>query len=130
MVNLAYRNGYGVMPCSSRGEGSAIALSAKPKPAPCEPRQDLAGEEVSTEAGTVLVCTKRYPESYHHGLFSAADFLRTGPGLAVLAGEAVIDRLLDEESGSLADLEEFTGKSISLRVEPGYTQEQFDVVLL
>jgi enolase len=25
MVNLAYRNGYGVMPCSSRGEGSTIA---------------------------------------------------------------------------------------------------------
>ena len=50
--------------------------------------------------------------------------------LAVLAGQAVIDRLLDEESGSLADLEEFIGKSISLRVEPGYSQEQFDIVLL
>ena len=50
--------------------------------------------------------------------------------LAVLAGQSVIDRLLDEESGSLADLEEFTGKSISLRVEPGYSQEQFDIVLL
>lgn len=50
--------------------------------------------------------------------------------LAVLAGQSVIDRLLDEESGSLADLEEFTGKTISLRVEPGYSQEQFDIVLL
>ena len=25
MVQLAYRNGYGVMPCESRGEGEAIA---------------------------------------------------------------------------------------------------------
>lgn len=25
MVQLAYRNGYGVMPCSSRGEGADIA---------------------------------------------------------------------------------------------------------
>ena len=27
-------------------------------------------------------------------------------------------------------LEEFTGKSISFRVEPTYSQEQFDIVLL
>jgi len=41
----------------------------------------------------------------------------------------VVDRLLDEESSSLADLEELIGKTVRFEVEPMYTQEQFDVVL-
>jgi ribonuclease G len=50
--------------------------------------------------------------------------------LAVLAGQSVVDRLLDEESANVADLEEFIGKTLSFRVEPNYNQEQFDIVLL
>lgn len=50
--------------------------------------------------------------------------------LMVLAAQGVIDRLLDEESSNLADLEEFIGKSISLRVEPDNNPEHFDIVLL
>jgi ribonuclease G len=50
--------------------------------------------------------------------------------LMVLATQGVIDRLLDEESANVADLEEFTGKTISFRLEPNYNQEQFDIVLL
>lgn len=50
--------------------------------------------------------------------------------LMVLAAQPVVDRLLDEESGHLADLAEFVGKTISLRAEPLYRQEQFDIVLL
>jgi ribonuclease G len=50
--------------------------------------------------------------------------------LMVLAGQGVVDRLLDEESANVADLEEFTGKTISFRVEPTYSQEHFDIVLL
>ena len=41
-----------------------------------------------------------------------------------------LDRLLDEESSNVADLEEFVGKTISFRVEPGYSQEHFDIILL
>ncbi len=48
----------------------------------------------------------------------------------VLASQPVIDRLLDEESSSVADLEEFIGKEIKFQVELMYTQEQFDVILL
>ncbi len=33
--------------------------------------------------------------------------------LMVLAAQSVVDRLLDEESANLADLEEFIGKTIS-----------------
>ena len=50
--------------------------------------------------------------------------------LLVLAAQGVVDRLLDEESANVADLEEFIGKTISFRVEPGYSQEHFDIVLL
>lgn len=47
----------------------------------------------------------------------------------VLASEQVIDRLLDEESSNVADLEEFIGKPIRFQVEQMYSQEQFDVIL-
>jgi len=50
--------------------------------------------------------------------------------LLVLASQSVIDTLVDEESTSFAELEEFIGKPIKLQVESEYTQEQFDVVLM
>ncbi len=50
--------------------------------------------------------------------------------LLVLASQEVVDRLLDEESANVADLEEFIGASIQFQVESVYIQEQFDVVLL
>lgn len=50
--------------------------------------------------------------------------------LMVLASEKVVERLLDEESSSVADLEEQIGKTIRFSVEPMYNFEQFDVVLL
>ena len=50
--------------------------------------------------------------------------------LLVLASQEVVDRLLDEESTNLANLESFTNKTIRLQAEALYTQEQFDIVLL
>ncbi|BAN70124.1 ribonuclease G [endosymbiont of unidentified scaly snail isolate Monju] len=50
--------------------------------------------------------------------------------LLVLAAPDVIDRLLDEESQNLAELEQFIGKPIKLQAEALYTQEQYDVVLV
>jgi len=49
--------------------------------------------------------------------------------LLVMAAQQVVDRLLDEESSTLADLEELIGKTVRFQVEPMYTQEQYDVVL-
>ncbi len=48
----------------------------------------------------------------------------------VLAHQDVIEVLLDEQSGSLAELAEQTGKSIRLQTEALYLQDQFDVVLM
>jgi len=49
--------------------------------------------------------------------------------LLVMASQLVVDRFLDEESDTLAELEELMGKTVKFEVEPMYTQEQFDVVL-
>lgn len=51
-------------------------------------------------------------------------------GLMVLASQTVVDRLLDEESANVGELESFIGRTISIRAEPDYGQEQFDIVLL
>ena len=48
----------------------------------------------------------------------------------VLASQAAIDLLQEEESPSVAMLSDFIGKPISLQVESSYTQEQFDIVLM
>ncbi len=48
----------------------------------------------------------------------------------VLAAQAVTDLFLDEESQALAMLSDFIGKSISVQAESGYSQEQYDIVLM
>lgn len=50
--------------------------------------------------------------------------------LLVLAAQDVVDLLLDEESESLAELQEFINIPIRFQVEALYTQEQYDVVLM
>ncbi len=50
--------------------------------------------------------------------------------LMVLASQQVIDLMVDEESDSFAELEEFIGKPIKLQVETQYNQAQYDVVLM
>ncbi|MCM2970993.1 ribonuclease G [Larsenimonas suaedae] len=48
----------------------------------------------------------------------------------VLASQGVVDRLLDEESTAVADLEAFINKPIRFQVEHHYSQEQYDIVLM
>jgi len=48
----------------------------------------------------------------------------------ILAAQQVVDLFLEEESQHLALLGDFVGKRISLEVASGYTQEQYDIVLL
>ncbi|MCK4674777.1 MAG: ribonuclease G [Gammaproteobacteria bacterium] len=50
--------------------------------------------------------------------------------LLVLAASDVVDLLVDEESGSLAELEGFIGIPIRFQVEALFTQEQYDVVIV
>lgn len=46
----------------------------------------------------------------------------------VLAAQNVVDLVVDEESGSVAELEGFIGKTIRFQAESQYTQELYDVV--
>jgi ribonuclease G len=48
----------------------------------------------------------------------------------ILAGQAVIDLFLDEESQSLAMLGDFIGRPISLQVETQYLPERYDIILI
>jgi ribonuclease G len=50
--------------------------------------------------------------------------------LMVLASPLVVERILEEESVGVAELEEVIGKTISFQAEDHYAQERFDVVLL
>jgi ribonuclease G len=50
--------------------------------------------------------------------------------LMVLAHQDVIERLLDEESAALGELELVTGKPIRLQTEALYSVDQYDVVLM
>jgi ribonuclease G len=49
--------------------------------------------------------------------------------ILVMASQKVVDRLLDEESSTVADLELLTKKTIGFKVEAFYSNEQFDVVM-
>jgi len=55
--------------------------------------------------------------------FSAREF-------RILAAQVVIDLFLEDESQSLAMLEDFIGKPVSMQAESSYSQEQYDIVLL
>jgi ribonuclease G len=50
--------------------------------------------------------------------------------LLVLANSDVVERLLDEEANTIAELERTLGVQIKFRAENQYNQEQYDVVLL
>jgi ribonuclease, Rne/Rng family len=48
----------------------------------------------------------------------------------ILASQSVVDLFLEEESQHLAMLGDFIGKKVSLEVAAGYSQEQYDIVLM
>ncbi|XOV87262.1 MAG: ribonuclease G [Pseudomonadota bacterium] len=48
----------------------------------------------------------------------------------IMAAQAVVDRLLDEDAACVRELEEMLGAKLAFQVEASYTQEQFDVVLV
>ena len=88
----------------------------------CEPCPTCGGRGEVKTAQTVCY------EVLRELLREARQF--TAREMRVLASPAVIDLFLEEESRALAMLSEFIGLPISLHAESGYTQEQFDIVLM
>ncbi|HZN99959.1 MAG TPA: ribonuclease G [Burkholderiales bacterium] len=88
----------------------------------CEPCPTCTGRGEVRTAHTV--CYEILREILREArAFNAREF-------RVIAAQPVIDLLLEDESPSLAMLSDFIGKPISVQVETGYSQEQFDIVLL
>lgn len=50
--------------------------------------------------------------------------------LQIIASPAVVDRLREEDSTSLAELQEFTGVPLKLQIDLHYLPEQYDIVLM
>ncbi|SDI42486.1 ribonuclease G [Pseudomonas panipatensis] len=88
----------------------------------CEPCPSCQGRGMLKTAETI--CYEIFREILREARAYQAD------SYVVLANQKVVDRLLDEESGNVADLEVFIGRTIKFQVEPMYSQEQYDVVLL
>ena len=77
--------------------------------------------------------TMKTPETVCYEIFR--EILREvrqfdGNKLLVIAAQTIVDMLMDEESASVAELEEFIGRPITFQVEPLYIREQYDIVLL
>ncbi|HWM44419.1 MAG TPA: ribonuclease G [Burkholderiales bacterium] len=88
----------------------------------CEPCPTCAGRGEVRTAHTV--CYDILREILREArAFNAREF-------RVIAAQPVINLLLEDESASLAMLSDFIGRPISVQVESGYSQEQFDIVLL
>jgi ribonuclease G len=88
----------------------------------CEPCAACEGRGFIKTAETV--CYEIFREITRHARAYNANFFM------VIAAQSVIDRLLDEESHNVADLEKNIGTTIRFQVELLYSQEQFDVVLM
>ncbi|MBI4005708.1 MAG: ribonuclease G, partial [Gammaproteobacteria bacterium] len=87
----------------------------------CEPCPTCAGKGSVKTAETVCY------EIFREILREVRQF--DAQKLLVVASQQVVDLLLDDESTSVAELEEFIGRPITFQVEPLYTQEQYDIVL-
>jgi ribonuclease G len=88
----------------------------------CEPCPVCSGRGAIKSAETV--CFEVFREIMRSGRqFEASKLL-------VVASPSVVDHILDEQSTTVAELEEIIGKTIRFQREEQYTQEQFDVVLL
>ena len=88
----------------------------------CEPCPACAGRGVLKTAETVTY------EIFREITRAVRQF--EAQQLLVLAAPRVVQRILEEETAAVAELEQFTRKSIRFQPEEHYTQEQFDVVLL
>jgi ribonuclease G len=87
----------------------------------CEPCVTCRGR--GTHKTVETVCYEIFRE-----LLREARVYDEAQQLLVMANQAVIDMLLDEEAASLAELEAFINIPVKLQVESFYSQENYDVV--
>lgn len=89
----------------------------------CEPCPVCGGRGEVKTARTVCYQIMREIVSESRQYHEAKSF-------KILAAQKVIDMFLEDESPALDLLQDFIQKPVTLEVEPAYTQEQYDVVIL
>lgn len=87
----------------------------------CEPCPACGGRGMVKTSETLCYEIFREILREHHA-YNAEGYL-------VLASRTVVDRLLEEESAALADLEAYIGKPIRVQNETHYGQDQYELVL-
>ena len=88
----------------------------------CEPCPCCDGKGYAKSAETV--CYEIFREIIREAKqYETTQFL-------ILASQDIIDRLNDEDSTNIAELEQFIGKPILFQLESQYSREQFNVVLM
>ncbi len=88
----------------------------------CEPCPSCGGRGYSKSAETV--CYEIFREIIREAKqYETKQFL-------ILASQDVIDRLNDQDSTNVAELEQFIGKPILFQPELQYSREQFNVILM
>jgi ribonuclease G len=87
----------------------------------CEPCKTCHGR--GSLKTTETVCYEIFRE-----ILREARFYDEAQQLLVMANQDVVDRLLDEEAASLAELETFIKIPVKLQVEAHLSQESYDVV--
>ena len=88
----------------------------------CEPCHECGGR------GSLKTCETIIYEIFREITRAVRQF--EASQLLVIASPVVVAKITEEESSSVAELEEFLGKSIRFQADEQYAQEQFDVVLL
>ena len=88
----------------------------------CEPCHECGGR------GSLKTCETIVYEIFREITRAVRQF--EASQLLVIASPIVVNKITEEESSSVAELEEFLGKSIRFQADEQYAQEQFDVVLL
>ena len=88
----------------------------------CEPCPTCAGRGSVKSSETVSL------EIFREIMRSSRQF--EASRLMVMASTPVVEKILDDQSATVAELEELIGKSIRFQRESQYSQEQYDVVLL
>ncbi|MEO7251253.1 MAG: Rne/Rng family ribonuclease, partial [Arenimonas sp.] len=88
----------------------------------CEPCHECGGR------GNVKTCETIIYEIFREITRAVRQF--EAQQLLVIAAPVVVNKITEEESASVVELEEFLGKSIRFQADEQYAQEQFDVVLL
>jgi ribonuclease G len=86
----------------------------------CEPCPSCNG--MGTIKSVETVCYEIFREILRDAHTSETDTLR------VLAGQEVVDRLLQEDAGSVAGLEKGFAIAIEFCVEPDFSREQFELI--